>query len=332
MKKEDTTYQILVIEDNLGDYVILQEYLSEYLPNINAIHAENFKIAKEVLNSCENPFDIIFLDLTLPDKSGEELVLEIINLADESPVVVLTGRSDLEFGSRSLGWGVSDYLVKNDLSPIILYKSLIYNIQRTNFIKALKENERKYEDLFELNPSPILVLELETLKIMDVNQASIEKYGYSKEEFLTKSLNDICPNEDNEVLHQSINGVWTNIHQHFRKISQHITQSGELVDVKISPAKVTINNKNAVMVLVEDITENLNYFRKIEDQNKTFREIAWIQSHVVRAPLARLMGLMNIVETMELKEEDQELLEYIRQSADELDLIIRDISKKTEQI
>jgi PAS domain S-box-containing protein len=332
MKKEDTTYQILVIEDNLGDYVILQEYLSEYLPNINAIHAENFKIAKEVLNSCENPFDIIFLDLALPDKSGEELVLEIINLADESPVVVLTGRSDLEFGSRSLGWGVSDYLVKNDLSPIILYKSLIYNIQRTNFIKALKENERKYEDLFELNPSPILVLELETLKIMDVNQASIEKYGYSKEEFLTKSLNDICPNEDNEVLHQSINGVWTNIHQHFRKISQHITQSGELVDVKISPAKVTINNKNAVMVLVEDITENLNYFRKIEDQNKTFREIAWIQSHVVRAPLARLMGLMNIVETMELKEEDQELLEYIRQSADELDLIIRDISKKTEQI
>jgi PAS domain S-box-containing protein len=332
MKKDEAKYHLLVIEDNLGDYLIFEEYLSEYIPNVNAVHAINFSAAQEVLNSHEKPFDIIFLDLSLPDKSGEELVLEVIKLAGESPVAVLTGNSDLEFGSRSLALGASDYLVKDDLSPLILYKSLIYNIQRTKFIQELKENEKKYSDLFELNPSPIIVFELETSNILDVNQACIEKYGYPKEEFLNKNLHDLSLKEEHEFTRQHIDEVWEDINQNFKKISKHITKSGEIIDVKISPAKIKINNQDSVVVLIEDITENLRYFRKIEEQNKAFREIAWIQSHVVRAPLARLMGLMNVLDTIETKDEEKELLDYIKQSADELDLIIRDISKKSENV
>ncbi len=334
MKKDENPYKILVIEDNLGDFVILEEYLSEYLINLHINHAEDFHTAAQILKDGEKEIDIIFLDLSLPDKSGEDLVIEITNLASGIPIVVLTGFSDIEFGSRSLALGAADYLVKDDLSPAVLYKSLVYNIQRLNFISELKESKRKYSDLFQLNPSPIIVYDQQTLRIIDVNEAAYIKYGYTREEFLNMELKDIRPTSEEALLMQSMNDFWVNKSDKYQRITKHIKKNGEIMDLEVSPAKVKINNRDAGLVLVNDITENLKYIRKIEEQNETFKEIAWIQSHVVRAPLARLMGLVNLLESQEegLNKDVKELLEYIKISAGELDGIIRKISEKTEGI
>ena len=334
MKKDENPYHILVVEDNLGDYVLLEEYLSEYLLNLQISHAENYYAAAKILAEKENSFDLMFLDLSLPDKSGEELVIDITKIAIGIPIVVLTGFSDLEFGSRSLALGASDYLVKDDLSPAVLYKSLIYNIQRVNFIAELKESKRKYSDLFQLNPSPIIVYDQKTLKIIDVNEAASSKYGYTREEFLAMDLFDIRPKSEERVLMDSIKDFWVKNSDHYERVTKHLKKNGEILDVEISPAKVKINNKDAGLVLINDITDKLKYVRKIEEQNETFREIAWIQSHVVRAPLARMMGLVNLIESEEenLSEELKELIEYIKVSAKELDGIIKDISKKSEGI
>ncbi|TXE14731.1 response regulator [Algoriphagus aquimarinus] len=334
MAKDEENYHILVVEDNLGDFVILEEYLSESLLNLKTKHAESFKAAAEYLEDVENYFDIVFLDLSLPDKSGEELVLEIIKLAIGIPVVVLTGFSNLEFGSRSLALGASDYLLKDDLSPAILFKSLLYNIQRVKFISELKESRSKYSDLFQLNPSPIIVFDLETLKVLDINQAAILKYGYGAEEFLSMNLFDFRPMEDSDTLRQAIDGFWVKNTKDFKPITRHLKKNQEIIDVEISPAKIKINNKDAGLVLINDITENLKYIRKIEEQNEAFKEIAWIQSHVVRAPLARLLGLVNLLEISEegASKENNELLEFIKGSVLELDKIVRDINEKSEII
>ena len=331
MKKDEKPYSILVVEDNLGDYIIIEEYLSEYLINLQSIQVESFKAAAELLAKDHN-FDLVFLDLSLPDKSGEELVLEITKRAEGIPVVVLTGFADLEFGSRSLALGASDYLVKDNLSPAVLYKSILYNIQRINFISELKESKKKYTDLFQLSPSPIIVYDLETLRILDVNEAALEKYGYSRMEFLEMDILNIHSKEYLAILPQKDFDFQNPEKKDLQKRAIHFRKKGDLIDVEINPAKVNINNRDAVMLVVKDITENLKYIRTIEEQNQTFREIAWIQSHVVRAPLARMMGLMNLLESVEIKSEDQELLNFIRQSAEELDQIIRDIVSKSENI
>lgn len=334
MKKDENPYHILVVEDNLGDYVLLEEYLSEYLLNLQITHAENYLDASKILADKDYVIDLMFLDLSLPDKSGEELVIDITKIASGIPIVVLTGFSDIEFGSRSLALGASDYLVKDDLSPAVLYKSLIYNIQRLNFISELKESKRKYSDLFQLNPSPIIVYDQQTLKIIDVNEAACKKYGYTREEFLAMGLIDIRPKSEEAVLFESVKDFWVNKSDQYERVTKHLTKNGEVLDVEISPAKVKINNRDAGLVLVNDITDKLKYVRRIEEQNETFKEIAWIQSHVVRAPLARLMGLVNLIESHEngMGEELKELVEYIKISAGELDGIIREISQKSEGI
>jgi PAS domain S-box-containing protein len=78
-----------------------------------------------------------------------------------------------------------------------------------------------------------------------------------------------------------------------------------------------------------DITQNRKHLKEIEEQNKKFKEIAWIQSHVVRAPLARIMGLVELLKNFVPGDDKDELLEHLTSSAKELDSIIINISDKT---
>lgn len=81
---------------------------------------------------------------------------------------------------------------------------------------------------------------------------------------------------------------------------------------------------------MQDITERIKQIKEIEEQNVKLKEIAWTQSHIVRAPLARIMGIVNLFNTNAIKEEEtREFLNYILSSAIELDQVIRTIVSKT---
>jgi len=88
---------------------------------------------------------------------------------------------------------------------------------------------------------------------------------------------------------------------------------------------------NGIVVNSKDITDSVNYIHAIEEQNSRLREIAWTQSHVVRAPLSRIMGLIEVIRLHpENKEFHLELLPHVLNSAHELDEIIKTIVCKTE--
>jgi PAS domain S-box-containing protein len=81
-----------------------------------------------------------------------------------------------------------------------------------------------------------------------------------------------------------------------------------------------------------DLTETLEKMKKIEYQNRMLKEIAWTQSHVVRAPLANLMGLIGLMKNnIKTGVSDKVLVGYISNSADQLDSIIHDIVSKTSR-
>ena len=92
---------------------------------------------------------------------------------------------------------------------------------------------------------------------------------------------------------------------------------------------------NAIRMVgaVLDVTESRRMLREIKKQNEVLREVAWEQAHIVRAPLARLKGLLDLLEQEEYGEwSREELVNLIRTSADEVDKIIGNIIKKTESI
>lgn len=115
-------FNILVLEDNFGDFYLLKEYLEECLPLVNVVQIERFKDLKE--QSSIDTFDYIFLDMSLPDKSGEELIQEVLNIAKTIPVIALTGFSDQSFSKKALELGVTEYLLKDDLNSIELQNKI----------------------------------------------------------------------------------------------------------------------------------------------------------------------------------------------------------------
>lgn len=349
MEKDNRTYNILVVEDNPGDCMLIEEFLEEQIAAPRLTMVSSFAKAQEHIESQTHKryFDVILLDLTLPDVSGEPLIRKVLSLQVTIPVIVLTGYADMRFSVRSLSLGVADYILKDDLNASILYKSIIYSIERKSFINELKESERRYRELFQLTPQPMWVLDLKTQDILDVNEAAIHHYGYTRSEFLNLKARDIRPKTEQEDRLEPLMQFSAKQAKprQLREMGvfRHQKKNGELISVEVKAGNIRFNDQPARLILANDITENLRYINAIEKQNARLRDIAWIQSHVVRAPLSRIMGLVDLFESIRLEGEEgaaaspdpdemAQILSYIMESAHELDSIIRDIMNKSSEI
>ena len=333
MQKHREIFKILVVEDNAGDLALIEDYLREQIAYPNIHHAKNYQEASAQLDNDEADFDVTLLDLTLPDKSGTELITNILTLSPDHPVVVLTGHSDSSFAIRSLALGVSDYLLKDEMTPSSLYKSIVYSIERKKTLRTLEDSEKKYSDLFHLGPQPLWVFDLETLKFLFVNNAAINKYGYSKQEFFSMTILDIRREEERSEFEAYIRASIQRGDGRPQGIFKHRKKSGEIMFAELQSNTIQFDGKKATLVLAHDITERFEHIEAIEKQNEKLREIAWIQSHIVRAPLARAMGIAALIK--ELKNESPEcsnLLGFLLESCTELDLIIRDIAQKASLV
>ena len=253
MIKDKSDYQILVIEDNSGDLLLIQDYLTEQIDNPAIQVAKKFQEAENFLRTGPH-FDIVLLDLTLPDKSGHQLITDILKICGEIPVIVLTGFSDMEFSIRSISLGVSDYLLKSDLNASSLYKSILYCLERKKRVNELKESEKRYSELFRLNPQPIWIFDLDTFKFFQVNHAAVELYGYSMAEFANMTVFDFRLEEDNRKLKRSLI-IDSENYQTIHRKSKHFNKSGELLDVEIQATFIVINDKKYRMVIITDVTE-----------------------------------------------------------------------------
>jgi signal transduction histidine kinase len=110
----------------------------------------------------------------------------------------------------------------------------------------------------------------------------------------------------------------------------HKKKDGEIIQVEISGNAIPYKGKNAKVILAIDVTERVNYIKAVEDQNEKLREISWMQSHVVRAPLARILGLISLMKDLKANGiEKAEIMDYLEISANELDQVIREITNKT---
>jgi len=332
MRKGQIRYDILVVEDNPGDYVLVEDFLEETGIIKRIRWAKNFKSAAGILNEHENQIDLIFLDLSLPDKSGQELIEDILALSNNLPIIILTGYNGADFAVKSLSLGASDYLLKDVLNPTILNKAIIYNIERNKTLVRLKYSEQRYSDLFHFSPSPMWVFDRKTLEFLDVNDAAIEQYGYSLDEFMNMDITEIRPKEEIPALMASLM-VNKKRHQNIY-VGEfiHSKKSGEKMKVEIRSNSFEYKGKAAEIILVNDITEKNQHLEAIEKQNGVLKEIAWTQSHVVRAPLARLMGLVNLLKDGKIdNNKTKEFYKLIDNSAEELDEIIKDVVRKSQK-
>ena len=329
MKTVRNELSVLIVEDNPGDFALVEEFLLEQVPEAELIQAKNYKEAREALCVFDKSFDVVLLDLSLPDKTGISLIKEIVELGKGMPVIVLTGYTDVAFGVNSLALGVSDYILKEELNPTLLLKSILYSIERKKKIAEIEESEKRYSELFHLSPQPMYVFDAKTLLFLDVNAAAIRYYGYSKDEFLLMSIKDIVPLTERMRLDDLFSAWHGDRIPTYKGNFIHRKRNGKLRKVEIQSNLINYRGKKAVIALAIDITERLDYIKEIELQNEKLREISWLQSHVVRAPLARILGLVQLLNESHDATQKAQMLCFLNESANELDNVIKEIITTT---
>ncbi|HSV44864.1 MAG TPA: PAS domain S-box protein [Ramlibacter sp.] len=171
--------------------------------------------------------------------------------------------------------------------------------------QALKDSEQRYRTLFESNPHPMWVYDVQTLAFLTVNDAAVAHYGYSREEFLRMSIADIRPPQEVESLMRVL--------EHTQTLSQprpwlHRRKDGSCIDVEISSHVLDYGGRRARMVLALDITLRLRAEEALRQVNETLerrvgertaelkltnRELesfSYSVSHDLRAPLQVIDG------------------------------------------
>ncbi|MEO6789065.1 MAG: PAS domain S-box protein, partial [Chthoniobacteraceae bacterium] len=124
---------------------------------------------------------------------------------------------------------------------------------RKNAEAALRKSEERYRELFDANPHPMWVYDLESLRFLAVNNAAIAHYGYSREELLTMTLKDIRPPEDIPALLASARKAGGNFVE--ATVWRHRKRDGTLIDVEITAHGIEFAGHRAEVVLASDVTE-----------------------------------------------------------------------------
>lgn len=278
MQNENLHLEILVVEDNLGDYILIEDYLSEFQPQLSVLRASTFTEARDLLTS-QNSFDAVLLDLSLPDSyDREKLVNDVIDLAGKSPVIVLTGNSNKDFGVKTLSMGISDYLLKDELNPQQLSKSIFYSIERKRTQQELSESEKKYRALFNLSPLPMFVLERQNLNFLNVNEAALDLYGYTREEFLKLTVRDLWAKSKEPEIEEIVS---KQRHDYFKIKISHKKKNGEILHLEVQSNPMVFDGKDARVSLVNDVTAKLKAENLLAKSEQRFKALVQEASDMV---------------------------------------------------
>ncbi len=146
---------------------------------------------------------------------------------------------------------------------------LFYLIGRQQ--RKREKSEAQYRTLFFANPNPMWIYDLGTLKIIEVNNAAISKYGYSRSEFLHLSLMDISSSDEDSKFVKSIEtGEDSTNHD---QVWEHKLHSGELITVSVASHKLTFNDKKCSMVMITDISPIISAKKQLEEAYSVEKEL-----------------------------------------------------------
>ncbi len=173
---------VLLVEDDPGDAGLIRYALRSAKPYSFALHvAVSMREAKEVL--AQTRFDIVLLDLTLPDTVGLETVRAARGVAGSTPIIILTGHDDHELAFAALQAGAQDYLVKGKLDPDALMRAIRYTLVRRQAEGEIALLARRNEMLLDSICEGIYGIDTAG-KIIFINPAGAAALGYEPKELI----------------------------------------------------------------------------------------------------------------------------------------------------
>lgn len=224
----------------------------------------------------------------------------------------------------------------NDFVFVILISIyLFFEIRRQQ--RKLSKSEGEYRDLFESNPNPMWIYEIDTCKFIKVNNAAIAKYGYDRKQFSKMTIYDIRHEQEHHKVKNFVNEVREGVKH--SGIWEHLKANGQTFKVAIISHPVDFENKKCSFVMANDISQLLDKKQKLREANKKIRkhtetlsQINWSNSHELRKPLCSILSLVDLLKSATTEAEKEEYLAYLEQSSAELDDVFKKNNERLERV
>lgn len=266
--------QEILKEKNFSDSIINSLPGVFYLYDINGKFVKwnkNFELVSGY-NSEEvakmHPLDFFDLD----EKSLlDEKIRDVFN----------TGQAEIEAyfllkNKQKIPYFFNGYLVKIDETDYLMGVGINIEEKRKAEIAYLDSTE-KYKYLFDNNPAVIIIWDIKSFQIKEVNELAIELYGYTRKEFLEMTVIDLRPHEDNIKIRQFSKNMLSSKEYKVRKVWRHLKKNGELMYMDITSHRIDYNGRKAILSLAKDITE-----QRIAENNlrESYEDIRRLNAHL----------------------------------------------------
>jgi PAS domain S-box-containing protein len=324
MANNDAIYDWDIVEDQIKwgdgyyrlfgyDAIVKRFTLSDWEEKVHVEDLEMLKLSlnEVLLNNSKHIWSSVY---RFKKSDGSYAYVEdkgytIRNVKGEAIRVIgamrdITARKNAEAEMENLHEQLKDYMKNLDVSNA-----------------RLMDSRKKYKDLFNLSPQPMWVYEAGTFRFLDVNDAAIKSYGYTREEYLAMDGRKIRPKDEDVdmIVHKFLKA-----HQEqgiiHHGIMRHLNKNGDVLLMDIQSKKLKINGRDAYLVLANDLTEKLNELDFVTRKNQNLKEIAVSQSNVLQVPLTKMMRLVALIQEQSSSDKEKaELMSFLLNSSIELD-------------
>jgi two-component system, NarL family, sensor histidine kinase UhpB len=257
--------RILMVEDNPGDVRLLREHLvgnRSVTEVFHVVHVERLALALQSLD--EGAFEVVLLDLSLPDSQGISTLTKMHAARPGMPIVVLTSLDDEILGLQLLQRGAQDCLVKGEVTGALLRRSLRYAVERKRAEVELRRSEVFLESIVENIPHMIFVKDAGELRFVRFNKAGEELLGHTRQNLIGKSDYELFPKEEADF---------------FTGADRDVLRNREVLDIPEEPIltkgkglrslhtkKIPIFDENHQPIYLLGISEDITERKRAEDQ------------------------------------------------------------------
>jgi PAS domain S-box-containing protein/putative nucleotidyltransferase with HDIG domain len=190
--------KVLIVEDNEEHANLFGMYLER-----SQTHKFSVKKIRRLSAAIEElthaHYDLILLDLTLPESQGLDTFYEIQNCSDNIPIVVLSGMDDEMVAVQAVRGGAQDYLVKGHADQQLIIRSIRYALERKRSADVLLQSEERFRYLIE-NSNDLIALVDEDLKYTYASPSHLKIIGYPPEGLLGTKFNELVHPDEAETI------------------------------------------------------------------------------------------------------------------------------------
>jgi two-component sensor histidine kinase len=271
VKMDNNKTRVFIIEDDV-EYAAMEEMILSKSDDLKFDSVSSTTLEDGLTELKNNDFDVLLLDLNLPDCSELDTFNKVSISASSLPIIILTGDDDQQLAIRSLKLGAQDYLIKGQTDNKLLFKSILFSIDRKRLDQelksALKEKDALLKEIHHRVKNNLQI----------VSSLLMLQSEYTKDKKAIESLNESTNRIDtmafiHEHLYRSTDLYNVNFLKYVETLVSNLYNSfgydPEDIKVELNISLVSLSADDAIhcgLIINELVTNSLKYaFPKIED-------------------------------------------------------------------